>query len=128
MKIADVETHLVSLPVRRRHTWAGNYSPVGQRYVLVKLILESGTYGWGEAQVLKDWSGEFGMRSGETPDTTLTIIKEYLFPLLKGEDVTRIEHLHLKMDKFVKGYPYAKAALDVAMHDAVGKLYGVPVY
>jgi muconate cycloisomerase len=128
MKIANVETHLVSLPVRRRHTWAGNYSPVGQRYVLVKLILEDGTYGWGEAQVLKDWSGEFGTRSGETPDTTLTVIKDYLFPLLKDEDATRFEHLHLKMDKFVKGYPYAKAAIDVAMHDAVGKLYGVPVY
>jgi L-alanine-DL-glutamate epimerase-like enolase superfamily enzyme len=128
MKISEVETHLVSLPVRRRHTWAGNYSPVGQRYVLVKLTLEDGTYGWGEAQVLKDWSGEFGTRSGETPDTTLVIIKEYLFPLLKDEDVFRFEHLHLKMDKFVKGYPYAKAALDVAMHDAAGKLLGVPVY
>jgi muconate cycloisomerase len=128
MKISAIETHLVSLPVRRRHTWAGNFSPVGQRYVLVKLILEDGTYGWGEAQVLKDWGGEFGTRSGETPDTTLTILKEYLFPLLKDEDVCRFEHLHLKMDKFVKGYPYAKAALDVAMHDAVGKLYGVPVY
>jgi muconate cycloisomerase len=128
MKISAIETHLVSLPVRRRHTWAGNFSPVGQRYVLVKLILEDGTYGWGEAQVLKDWGGEFGTRSGETPDTTLTILKDYLFPVLKDEDVRRFEHLHLKMDKFVKGYPYAKAALDVAMHDAVGKLYGVPVY
>jgi muconate cycloisomerase len=128
MKIAGVETHLISLPVRRRHTWAGNYSPVGQRYVLVKLILADGTYGWGEAQVLKDWSGEFGIRSGETPDTTITIIKDYLFPLLKDEDVRRFEHLHLKMDKYVKGYPYAKAALDVAMHDAVGKMLGVPVY
>ena len=48
MNIVDVETHLVSLPVRRRHTWAGNYSPVGQRYVLVKLILEDGTYGFCE--------------------------------------------------------------------------------
>jgi muconate cycloisomerase len=128
LKITGIETHLVSLPVRRRHTWAGNFSPVGQRYVLVKLILEDGTYGWGEAQVLKDWSGEFGTRSGETPDTTLTILKDYLFPLLKDEDVCRFEHLHLKMDKYVKGYSYAKAALDVAMHDAVGKLYGMPVY
>jgi muconate cycloisomerase len=32
------------------------------------------------------------------------------------------------MDRFVRGYPYAKAALDVAMHDGVGKLHGVPVY
>ena len=67
MNIVDVETHLVSLPVRRRHTWAGNYSPVGQRYVVVKLILEDGTYGWGEAQVLKDWSGEFERARARRP-------------------------------------------------------------
>jgi L-alanine-DL-glutamate epimerase-like enolase superfamily enzyme len=28
----------------------------------------------------------------------------------------------------VRGYPYAKAAIDVALHDAIGKIYGVPVY
>jgi L-alanine-DL-glutamate epimerase-like enolase superfamily enzyme len=128
MKIAGIETHLVSLPLRRPHTWAGNFSPVGKRYVLVKLILEDGTYGWGEAQTLKDWGGEFGTRYGETPDTTLTIINDYLFPMLEGEDVRRLEHLHLKMDKFIKGYSYAKAAIDVAMYAAVGKLYGMPVY
>lgn len=128
MKITDIETHLVSLPLRRRHTWAGNYSPVGQRYVLVRLILEDGTYGWGEAQALKDWGGEFGSRYGETPETTVTIVRDVLFPMLKDEDATRFEHLHLKMDRFLKGYPYAKAAIDVALHDAVGKLLGVPVY
>ena len=128
MKITSLETYLISLPLRRKHTWAGNYSPVGQRYVLVKLILEDGTYGWGEAQVLKDWGGEFGTRYGETPDTTLTILKDYLFPMLKGEDASRFEYLHLKMDRFIKGYSYAKAAIDVALHDAVGKACGVPVY
>jgi len=128
LKIKALETYLVSLPLRRKHTWAGNYSPVGQRYVLVKLILEDGTYGWGEAQVLKDWGGEFGTHYGETPDTTLTILKDYLFPMIEGEDASRFEYLHLKMDRFIKGYPYAKAAVDVALHDAVGKAYGVPVY
>ncbi|MGX1101043.1 mandelate racemase/muconate lactonizing enzyme family protein [Amorphus sp. MBR-141] len=128
MKIADIETHLVSLPLRRPHTWAGNYSPVGQRYLLVKLILEDGTYGWGEAQVLKDWGGEFGTRYGEMPETAIPVIRDYLAPLLKGEDVERFEYLHLKMDKFIRGYPYAKAAIDVAMYDAAGKLLGVPVY
>jgi len=128
LKIADIETHLVSLPLRRKHTWAGNYSPVGQRYLLVRLTLEDGTYGWGEAQVLKDWGGEFGTRYGETPETAIIVIKEYLLPLLKGEDVGRFDYLHAKMDKFIKGHPYAKAAVDVAMHDAAGKAFGVPVY
>src|SRR5258705_3157079 len=32
------------------------------------------------------------------------------------------------MDRVLRGYPYAKAAIDVALHDAIGKIYGVPVY
>lgn len=127
-KITGIETYRVSLPRRRKHTWAGNYSPPGQGYIVVKLHVGGGVVGLGEAQVLKDWGGEYGSRYGEAPQTTEVIINELLTPLLVDEDVRRIEALHIKIDRFVKGYPYAKAALDVAMHDAVGKLYGVPVY
>ena len=70
MKIAAIETFVVSLPVRRPHTWAGNFSPPGRGYVVLKLTLEDGTVGWGEAQVLKDWGGEYGTRSGESHETT----------------------------------------------------------
>lgn len=128
MKIAEIKTYLVSLPARRVHTWAGNYSPVGQGYVVLRMGLEDGTTGWGEAQVLKDWGGEYGTRYGEAPQSTKVVIEELLAPLILGEDVRQIENVHAKMDKFVRGYPYAKAAIDVAMHDAVGKLHGLPVY
>lgn len=128
MKIASLRTWRIALPMRRPHTWAGNFTPVGYGYTVLKLTLEDGTVGWGEAQVLKDWAGEFGSRYGEAPQTTKIVIEELLAPILVGEDVRQIELLHARMDKFVKGYPYAKAAIDVAMHDAVGKLYGIPVY
>ncbi len=128
MKITSVDVYQISLPVRRPHTWAGNYSPIGQGYVVVRLHVEDGTIGLGEAQVLKDWGGEFGSKYGEAPKTTALLIKEYLEPLITGEDVREIQNVNAKMDKFVKGYPYAKAAIDVAMHDAVGKIHGVPVY
>jgi L-alanine-DL-glutamate epimerase-like enolase superfamily enzyme len=52
MKIAALETFVVSLPVRRPHTWAGNFSPPGRGYVVLKVTLADGTIGWGEAQVL----------------------------------------------------------------------------
>ena len=128
MKIAAIETFVVSLPVRRPHTWAGNFSPPGRGYVVLKLTLADGTVGWGEAQVLKDWGGEYGTRSGESHETTRVVVGELLAPIVIGEDVRQIENVHTKMDKLVKGYPYAKAAIDVAMHDALGKLYGLPVY
>ena len=74
MKIAAIETFVVSLPVRRPHTWAGNFSPPGRGYVVLKLTLEDGTVGWGEAQVLKDWGGEYGTRSGESHETTTVVV------------------------------------------------------
>ena len=128
MKIKSLRTWRIALPLRRPHTWAGNFTPVGYGYTVLKLELEDGTVGWGEAQVLKDWGGEFGSRYGEAPQTTKIVIEELLAPLLVGEDCRQIELLLAKMDKFVRGYPYAKAAIDVALHDAVGKLYGIPVY
>jgi muconate cycloisomerase len=128
MRIERIDVFRVGLPVRRHHTWAGNYAPMGRDYVVVKLFVEGGLFGVGEAQVLKDWGGEYQSRSGEAPQTTVVVIKELLEPVLIGEDVRRIDAIHTKMDRFVKGYPYAKAAIDVAMHDAVGKLYKMPVY
>ncbi len=128
MQITGIETMQINLPTRRVHTWAGNIAPVGRGYIIVKLIVEGGIVGLGEAQVLKDWGGDHGSKYGESPETTKVVIHEYLAPLLIGEDVRHIAQLHMKMDRHVRGYPYAKAALDVSMHDAVGRIYGVPVY
>ena len=114
MKIAGIETFAVSLPVRRPHSWAGNFSPPGRGYVVLKLTLEDGTVGWGEAQVLKDWGGEYGARSGESHETARVVIADLLAPIVIGEDVRRIEIVNAKMDKLVRGYPYAKAAIDAA--------------
>ena len=68
MKVKSLRTWRIALPLRRPHTWAGNFTPVGYGYTVLKLELEDGTVGWGEAQVLKDWGGEFGSRYGEAPD------------------------------------------------------------
>ena len=128
MKITGIDVFQITLPMRRFHTWAGNYSQVGKGYILVKMNVEGGYQGLGEAQVLRDWGSEFNKRGGESTETATAIIREHLTPLLVGEDVRQIENNVIKMDKFVKGNHYAKAALDVAMHDAVGKIYGIPCY
>src|ERR1700730_15280957 len=37
-------------------------------YVVLRLELESGIVGWGEAQVIGTWGGDHGARYGETPN------------------------------------------------------------
>jgi muconate cycloisomerase len=127
MKITKIETIAVRLPTRRVHQWASLTTPIGV-YVIIKLITDEGYIGLGEAPVLKDWGGDHMKYYGETPKTTIHIIEDILGPALTGQDPCRIEALHSLMDKAIKGYPYCKAAIDMALHDVVGKGFKLPVY
>lgn len=127
MKIAEIETIPIRLPTRRAHQWASLTTPIGV-YVIVKLHTDNGLLGLGEAPVLKDWGGDYGRYFGETPQTTVHIITDILAPALKGQDPARFETIHALMDQAVKGYPYAKAAIDSAIYDVVGKALNVPAY
>ena len=109
------------------HQWASLTTPIGV-YVIIKLHTDDGLVGLGEAPVLKDWGGDHGKYFGETPQTTAHIINDILAPALKDQDARRFEALHALMDKSAKGYPYAKAAIDMALYDVVGKALNVPAY
>jgi len=126
MKIEHIETFVVSLPERRPHQMASIKQKQGD-YVIVRVEAE-GVVGYGEATVLKEWGGDFGRYYGEHPSTTVMLIDELLGPALVGEDALQIEALLDKLDRTIRGYPYAKASLDIAVHDLVGKALGVPVY
>jgi muconate cycloisomerase len=127
-KIRGGEVFLVALPIRRPHYWVGHTARIGEGYAVLRLELDSGIVGWGEAQVIGTWGGDYGARYGETPKMTAVALKEVLIPAIAGHDVTDIEQLHVRMSRVLRGYPYAKAAIDVALHDAIGKIYGLPVY
>ncbi|MFQ5849282.1 MAG: mandelate racemase/muconate lactonizing enzyme family protein [Candidatus Binatia bacterium] len=127
MKITRIETVPIKLPTRRVHQWASLTAPIGV-YVIVKLETDEGLNGLGEAPVLKDWGGDHMKYYGETPGTTLHIINDILAPALVGENPCRIEALHAVMDKAIKGYPYCKAAIDMALHDVVGKAFKLSAY
>jgi muconate cycloisomerase len=125
--IASAELRRVSLPTRREHKWTGLTEPIGG-YVLVKIVDQHGLTGWGEAPVLKDWGGEFGRYFGETPGTTISVTSQYLAPAIRGCIPGEIAELHERMSRAIKGFPYAKAALELAAYDLAGKQCGLPVH
>jgi muconate cycloisomerase len=125
--IKSIETRLVRLPTRREHKWTGLTEPIGQ-YMLVKMTASDGTVGWGEAPALKDWGGEFGRYYGESAAIVDLVISRYLAPAVEGLEIGNPAMLHQRMDTVVKGYPYAKAAVDFAYYDLTGKVLGVPVH
>jgi muconate cycloisomerase len=125
--IASVALHRVSLPTRREHKWTGLTEPIGG-YVIVKIADENGLAGWGEAPVLKDWGGEFGRYFGETPGTTVSVTTQYLAPAIRGCIPGEIAEIHERMSRAIKGFPYAKAALEFAAYDLAGKQCGLAVH
>src|SRR6266567_349394 len=125
--IAAIELHHVALPTRREHKWTGLTEPIGG-YVLVKMIDAAGARGWGEAPALKDWGGEFGRYFGESFGTTIEVITRHLAPAVRGCVPGEIVELHARMDHAIKGYPYAKAAVEFAAYDLAGKQCGLPVH
>jgi muconate cycloisomerase len=127
VKITDVVAFVVALPQRRPHRMAFPSGEIG-RYTIVRLSTDDGIEGLGEATVLKEWGGDHGRYFGEAPELTVRLIESVLGPALRGADPFNIEAAHREMDLAVKGYPYAKAAIDIALHDVKGKALGVPVY
>jgi muconate cycloisomerase len=117
----------VQLPTRREHKWTGLTEPIG-RYLLVRIVDSDGRVGWGEAPALKDWGGEFGRYFGESVLITKTIIDSYLAPAVMELELGNVVELHARMDAIIKGYPYAKSAVEFAYYDLTGRALGVPVH
>jgi muconate cycloisomerase len=117
----------VALPPRREHKWTGATETIGG-YLLIKLTAEDGAVGWGECTALKDWAGENGRYFGESVFIARTVIETYLFPAIRGAISSNIVEIHARMDRAIKGYPYAKAALDMAAYDLAAVQLGVPVH
>jgi muconate cycloisomerase len=128
MKITDVLVHLVKLPARREHLWASKMdTPIGHHAIL-ELRTDEGITGWGEAPAGGTWGGAYGRHYGETPETVQHMVTDHLAPAIRGMDPLEIGPIHHRMDRVIKGNPYAKAAIDIACYDAAGKALNVPAY
>ena len=127
MRIASVEAIPFRLPVRREFRWAGLHADLGS-FVLVRIRTDSGLVGLGEATPLPDWGGDFGRRAGETQETVVSMVTKILAPVLVGRDPASVELLLADMDRVLWGHNYAKAAIDIALHDLWAKAMRQPLY
>jgi len=63
----------------------------------------------------------------ETVESILHNIKNYYGPALIGEDPFNVEGIMDKFDRILTGNPFARAAIDFALYDIMGKKTGIPV-
>jgi muconate cycloisomerase len=101
-------------------------TPIGH-HAIVELVTDEGVTGWGEAPAGATWGGAHMRYFGETPETVSHVVRDYLLPAVSTLDPIDIGPIHSRMDKAIKGHPYAKAAVDMACYDAAGKALGVSV-
>ncbi len=120
LTINEIKSTIVDVPTVRKHKLS-SLSVTAQSYVIVELRLANGVIGIGEGATLGGprWSEESVESIKATVDT-------YLAPALIGAAANRFEAARARMDGAAKRNNAAKAAIESALFDAVGKTLGVP--
>jgi muconate cycloisomerase len=95
-------------------------------HVFVRLETEDEAVGWGEARALPSWSYE-------TVEAITFAVRNYFADLLLGRSPFDLNAIHRAMyerltPSISNGQPFAKAAVDIALHDLMGQIAGVPVH
>lgn len=126
--IRSIEVIPLHLPVAQALTLSRGVATdpsAGAPHILVRIVDNDGITGWGEARPSHRWSYE-------TEETVVTTIRKYLAPSLLKQDERDLAQLHALMDAMVApgmqiGQPIAKSAIDMALHDLLGKQRGLSI-
>jgi len=120
-KIDQIETMILDIPTIRGHVLS-MATMRSQAAVVVRIKFSDGSEGIGEGTTIG------GLTYGpESPESIRSAIDTYIAPALAGLDADDINSaLHL-MDKLVRGNRIAKAAVEIALWDGLGKRLGVSV-
>jgi chloromuconate cycloisomerase len=120
MKIEKVEILQKAVPFRRPFVIAGGETSLCE-HAIIRIITDDGTIGLGEAATMQSYSSE-------THTGVEAVLKEKLIPAIIGHDPFELNAIMELLDKTVEGNSYAKAAIDLALHDVIGKITNQPVY
>lgn len=120
MRITKVEAQLLTMGLEEPYSVA--YETYDQAVnVLLRVETKPGIVGFGCAAPDEHVTGE-------TPAGVLKILEEGVASTLKGSDALRTSFLLEKLKPLLKDYPSALAAVDIALHDILGKAAGQPLW
>ncbi|WP_300513888.1 mandelate racemase/muconate lactonizing enzyme family protein [Aliiroseovarius sp.] len=119
MNITELHIYAHDLPVRNGPYTMANAEVWALDTTLVKLVSDSGHVGWGETCPVGPTYAEAHAGGARA---ALKLMAEGLI----GAEATP-GTLRRLMDSLLNGHNYAKAALDIAAHDLMGKALGVNV-
>src|SRR5688572_9158892 len=120
MKIVAINTYPLVLPVQEIYGGAAGFLE-DCRSLIVRVETADGIEGWGEAT-----QGRPG-NTYETLETMEIMAQKYFAPALIGMDLEETGGVISSLHRVRHGHPITKAAIEIALFDALGKLYRLPL-
>jgi L-alanine-DL-glutamate epimerase-like enolase superfamily enzyme len=120
MKIASLEAWSVSMKLSEPYTIA--YESIQEATnIFLRIETDKGIIGYGcsapDLQITK-----------ETPESVMQGLKDIVPPLIKGSDALRASMLLERLTPALQSQPSTLAAVDMALHDILGKACGLPLW
>jgi len=119
MKIRSIEPFAASLPMKKPVTMAAETVTRADN-VFVRVETDGDVVGWGEA-------ASAPTMTGETTASMMTAVV-HMRPTLIGRAAADFSAVSAAMDDAMYGNSGAKAAIEIALHDAVARAAGRPLY
>ena len=116
MRITSIETVPIAVPTAARRSALGTFDHF--EYGIVRVRTDEGIEGLGEISTLWDGQGR----------TQCALVDHHITPRLVGEDPTAINLCLRRMDTLVEGGWPARAGVEMALWDILGKSLDVPLW
>jgi o-succinylbenzoate synthase len=120
MKITDIRFGMLRVPLKTPFKTALRTVDAVED-IVVMINTDSGHVGYGEAPAT-------AVITGDTHGSIIEAIRHYISPRLVGADIADLNHITHLIQSSMEKNTSAKAAVEIAVYDLFGQLYGAPLY
>jgi o-succinylbenzoate synthase len=120
MKITEIRFGMLRVPLKTPFKTALR-SVEQVEDVVVMIHTDTGQVGYGSAPAT-------AVITGDTHGSIVDAIRHYIAPRLVGQDIANLNRITGLVQGAMEKNSSAKAAVEIAVHDLWGQLYGAPLY
>ncbi|HSM10220.1 MAG TPA: dipeptide epimerase [Lysobacter sp.] len=120
MKITDITLGMLRVPLKTAFKTALRTVELVED-IVVMIHTDDGRIGYGEAPAT-------AVITGDTHDSIVAAIRHYIGPRVIGEDISDLNRITGLIQCSMANNSSAKAAVEIAVYDLFGQLYGAPLY
>src|SRR5688500_2371081 len=120
MKITDIRFGMLKVPLKTPFKTALRTVEAVED-IVVMVDTNTGHIGYGEAPAT-------AVITGDTHGSIVDAIRHYISPRLIGQEIANLNHVTHLIQGAMEQNSSAKAAVEIAVYDLWGQLYGAPLY